>query len=315
MSEVLGRNESVMTLPLAGKVAVVTGATRGCGRAIAVELGALGAHVFVTGRSTRANRSEMDRPESIEETAERVNAAGGTGIAVRCDYLDQREIEALRDVVSSHGDGTLDILIDNVWGGDPLVDFDGPFWEQDLEQAVKLWRNGIETHLRAAHTLLPLLVARPGGLVVEVTDGVADGNSGSLVYDQVKAGIRRLALGLAEQLPEYGATAVAVTPGFLRSEAMLDHFGVTEQTWRDGVAKDPHFAMSETAHFLGRGVAALAADPQRATWNGKIVTSYALAEAYDVRDLDGTRPNWPRWMHEVVSAGLDPTTVDVTAYR
>jgi len=301
--------------PLAGRVAVVSGATRGCGRAIAVALGALGSTVFVTGRSTRARRSEMDRPETIEETAELVSAAGGAGIAVRCDYLDQADVDRLCEVVSARHGGRLDVVVNDVWGGDPFVQWEGPFWEHDLERSIRCWRNGLETHLRALHGLLPLLTARPGGVVVEVTDGVADGNSGSLIYDQVKAGVRRLASGLAEQVPAYGATALAVTPGFLRSEAMLDHFGVTEGTWRDAVAVDPHFCLSESAHFLGRGVAALVGDPDRARWNGSVATSRALADAYQVDDVDGSRPDWPRWMGEVASPGLNPSEVDVAAYR
>ncbi|WP_033325734.1 SDR family oxidoreductase [Streptomyces yerevanensis] len=304
-----------MTLPLSENVAVVAGATRGCGRGIAVELGALGARVLVAGRSTRGRPSEMGRAETIEETAELVTEAGGDGIPVRCDFLLQDDVDALRDRVVDECGGRLDILIDDVWGGDSLVEFDGAFWQQDLERSLRLWRNGLETHLRALHTLLPLLTASPGGLVVEVTDGVADGNSGSLVYDQVKAGVRRLACGLAEQLPEYGATALAVTPGFLRSEAMLDHFGVTEQTWRDGIGKDTHFRLSETPRYLGRGVARLAADPDRERWNGQVLTSRALSDAYQTTDTDGSRPDWPRWMKEVVAGGVDPDMVDVARYR
>lgn len=300
---------------LEGKVAVVSGATRGCGRAIAVELGALGATVFAAGRTTRARRSEMNRPETIEETAELVSAAGGTGVAVYCDFLDQKDIDALRDRIVAERDGRLDIVIDDVWGGDPLIDWDTPFWEQDIERAVRAWRNGLETHLRTLHALLPLVTAKRGGLVVEVTDGVADGNSGSLVYDQVKAGVRRLASGLSEQLPRHGSTALAATPGFLRSEAMLDHFGVTEDNWRDGITKDPHFVLSETPSLLGRGIAALAADEDKARWNGRITTSHALADVYGLHDADGTRPDWPRWLDEVVSGGLDPNKVDPAGYR
>lgn len=304
-----------MTRPLARSVAVVSGATRGCGRAIAVELGVLGARVFVTGRSTRTQRSEMDRPETIEDTAQRVTDAGGEGIPVRCDFLDQDDVDEMKRRVAGESGGRLDILVDDVWGGDHLIEWGGPFWEQNLDRSLKAWRNGLETHLRALHALLPLVTARSGGLVVEVTDGVVDHDSGSVAYDQVKTGIRRLARSLSAQLPLYGATALAATPGFLRSEAMLDLFGVTESTWRDAVAVDPHFCMSETAHFLARGVAALAADPERARWNGTVASSRELADAYAVKDLDGSRPNWPKWMDEVVSPGLDPATVDAAAYR
>ncbi|MFG2651377.1 SDR family oxidoreductase [Streptomyces sp. NPDC048436] len=304
-----------MTSALQDKVAVVSGATRGCGRAIAIELGALGATVFAAGRSTRSRRSEMNRPETIEETAELVSKAGGTGIAVRCDFLNQEDVNALRDRIVAETGGQLDVLIDDVWGGDPFIDWDTPFWEQDVERSVGAWRNGLETHLRALHTLLPLLTDKPGGLVVEVTDGETDGNSGSLVYDQVKAGVRRLALGLSEQLPKYGGTALAATPGFLRSEAMLDHFKVTEKNWRAGITTDPNFVLSETPHLLGRGIAALAADDNRARWNGRITTSHALADAYQADDLDGSRPDWPRWLKDVVFGGLDPAQVDPAGYR
>jgi NAD(P)-dependent dehydrogenase (short-subunit alcohol dehydrogenase family) len=301
--------------PLQDKVAAVTGGTRGAGRAIAVELGAAGATVFVGGRSTREGRSPIDRAETIEETAELVTAAGGRGIAVRCDFTVPADVDAFRDRIESEVDGRLDVLVDDVWGGELDSEF-GPFWELDLERQLRLWRNSLEAHLVALHRLLPLLVRREGGLLVEVTDGDSDSYySGSLTYDAVKVGIRRFGHVLASELKPYGGTSVAVTPGFLRSEQMLEHFGVTEANWRDAIAKEPHYAMAETPHYLGRGVAALAADPERARFSGEALSSWSLMHEYGVTDLDGSKPDWGRWNRDVVTPGIDPTSVDASIYR
>jgi NAD(P)-dependent dehydrogenase (short-subunit alcohol dehydrogenase family) len=301
--------------PLQDKVAAVTGATRGAGRAIAVELGAAGATVFVGGRSSRACRSPIDRAETIEETAELVTAAGGRGIAVRCDFTVPADVDVFRARIESEVDGQLDVLVDDVWGGEQDTEF-GPFWEMDLDRQLRLWRNSLEAHLVALHRLLPLLVRREGGLLVEVTDGDSDSYySGSLTYDAVKVGIRRFGHVLASELKPFGGTSVAVTPGFLRSEQMLEHFGVTEANWRDAIAKDPHYAMAETPHFLGRGVVALAADPDKARFSGQALSSWSLMNEYGVTDLDGSKPDWGRWNRDVVESGIDPTSVDASAYR
>jgi NAD(P)-dependent dehydrogenase (short-subunit alcohol dehydrogenase family) len=291
-------------------VAVVTGATRGCGRAIAVELGAIGATVYVTGRTTRAAASPMARPETIEDTADLVTSAGGTGIPVRCDFTDVSDVDALRARIP----GQIDVLVDDVWGGDPFVDHAKPFWESPLDAALQVTRNGIESHLIALHRLLPL-VAR-GGLVVEVTDGDDDTYHGTaLPYYLVKSGIRRIGHALAKQLAPLGITALSLTPGFIRSEAMLDGLGVTEETWREAIAQDPHFAMAETPHYVGRAVAALATDPEVSRWSGQSLSSWRLMREYGFTDLDGSRPDWGRWYEEVYLAGLDAAEVDAAGYR
>jgi NAD(P)-dependent dehydrogenase (short-subunit alcohol dehydrogenase family) len=302
-------------MTLEGKVALVAGATRGAGRGIAVELGAAGATVYVSGRSTRGQRSDYDRPETIEETAELVTAAGGTGIAVRVDHLVPDEVKALVDRIRA-GHGRLDILVNDVWGGELLFEWDKPVWDHDLENGLRLLRLGVDTHLITAHHALPLMIERPGGLLVEVTDGTADYNAThyrlSPFYDLAKVSVNRLGWSHAQDLARHGSTAVSLTPGWLRSEMMLDHFGVTEETWRDATAKVPHFVISETPRFVGRAVAALAADPQRARWNGQSLSSGGLAQVYGFTDLDGSRPNaWP-YVVEVQDAGRP---ADATGYR
>ncbi|GAA1346261.1 SDR family oxidoreductase [Saccharothrix algeriensis] len=302
-------------MSLQGKVAAVTGATRGAGRAIAVELGAAGATVFVGGRSTRERRSPIGRAETIEETAELVTAAGGRGIPVRCDFTVPADVDAFRARIEAEADGRLDVLVDDVWGGEEAADFK-VFWEQDLEQQLGMWRNSVQAHLVALHRLVPLVIRRPGGLVVEVTDGDDEAPySGMLAYDSVKVAIRRFGVVLAQDLAGHGATSVSVTPGFLRSEQMLEHFGVTEDNWRDAIAQEPHYAMSETPRYVGRAVAALAADPERGRFGGRALASWTLMREYGFTDVDGSRPDWGRWYDEVVKPGLDPTAVDASRYR
>ena len=276
-----------MRMDLEGHVALVAGATRGGGRGIAVELGALGATVYVTGRSTRSHRSPMNRPETIEETAELVDAAGGHGIAVPCDHTDPA---AVRELVARLD--RLDVLVNNIWGGDRLTNWNVPFWEHDLEDGLEMQRHAVWSHVITAHAAVPLMVARGSGLVVEVTDGVGERYRGSLFYDLAKASAIRLATAMDAELRDRGITVVAVSPGFLRSEAVLDHFGVTADTWRDGIAKDSHFAHSETPRLVGRGVAALAADPDKERWAGRAVGSWDLAHEYRFTDVDGARPDW-----------------------
>lgn len=235
---------------------VVAGATRGCGRAIAVELGALGATVYCCGRTTRAGRSPMDRLETIEETAELVDAAGGRGIAVRCDFTSISDVDNLRSRLQSDVDGRLDVLVNDVWGGDPLHEFGVPYWESELDKVLLMQRNGVESHLITLHRLLPLMVRAGSGLVLEVTDGDTDSYVGAgTAYYLVKCSLRALGRALAAQLEPYGVVAMAVTPGFIRSEAMLEHFGVTEDNWRDAVkvsadVSAAHFLMSETPRYL-----------------------------------------------------------------
>ena len=301
--------------PLAGKVALVTGATRAAGRGIAVELGAAGATVYVTGRSTRAARSEMDRPETIEDTAELVDAAGGHGIAVPVDHLDPQQVRDLTDRIERE-QGALHVLVNDIWGQHGEPEWDKPVWESDLEGGLRLLQLGIHTHAITSHYALPLLIKSPGGLVIEMTDGTNDYNADhyrvSFFYDVAKGAVGRMAFALAHELDQYDATAVLLTPGWLRSEAMLDGFGVTEANWRDATERIPHFAISESPSYVGRAVAALAADPDVRRWNGKSTSSGELAQLYSFTDLDGSRPDAWRYIVEVQDPGKP---ADTTGYR
>ena len=301
--------------PLQGKVALVAGATRGAGRGIAVELGAAGATVYVTGRTTRTQQSEYARPETIEETAELVAAAGGNAVAVRVDHLFAREVEELVARIRAE-QGRLDVLVNDVWGGETLKEWNKPVWEHDLANGLRLLTLGVHTHLITAHFALPLLIERPGGLLVEVTDGTADYNADHYrinpFYDLAKVAVTRMAWAHAKDLAAHGATSLAITPGWLRSEMMLEAFGVTESNWRDATARVPHFVISETPRFVGRAIAALAADPNRARWNGQSTSSGELAKVYGFTDVDGSRPDAWRYVREVQEAGKP---ADATGYR
>jgi NAD(P)-dependent dehydrogenase (short-subunit alcohol dehydrogenase family) len=296
-----------MTPNLEGTIALVAGATRGAGRGIAVSLGEAGATVYCTGRSTRAARSEYDRPETIEETAELVDAAGGRGIAVPTDHLEPAQVRALVERIDAE-QGRLDLLVNDVWGGERLFEWDTPVWEHDLANGLHLLDLAIKTHLITSHFALPLLIREPGGLVVEMTDGTAEYNATTYrinaFYDLAKTAVIRLAFAQSRDLAPHGATAVALTPGWLRSEMMLDAFGVTEANWRDATERIPHFGISETPRYVGRAVAALAADPDRARHNGASLSSGALAREYGFTDLDGSRPDAWRYMVEVQDPGL-----------
>jgi NAD(P)-dependent dehydrogenase (short-subunit alcohol dehydrogenase family) len=296
-----------MNPPLQGRVALVAGGTRGAGRGIAVQLGAAGATVYVTGRTTGTERSPMNRPETIEETAELVTAAGGRGIAVQIDHLEPDQVRRLVKRIDREQRGRLDVLVNDIWGGDPLTVWGVPFWRHPLDDGLRLHRVAVETHLITSWYAAPLLIAGGSGLVIEVTDGVDARYRGSLFYDLAKASVIRIALGQAEELRPHGVTAVALTPGFLRSEAMLDHFGVMEQNWRDAIAKDPHFIISETPAYVGRAAAALAADPKVARWSGQPLSSWQLAKEYGFTDADGTRPDAGRYFAEVVNGDRPPS--------
>ncbi|MFJ3826411.1 SDR family oxidoreductase [Streptomyces sp. NPDC090046] len=300
---------------LEGRVALVAGATRGAGRGIAVQLGAQGATVYVSGRSTRGRRSEYDRPETIEETAELVTAAGGEGIPVVADHLVPAEVEALVRRIDTE-QGRLDVLVNDIWGGELLFEWESTVWEHDLDKGLRLLRLAVETHAVTSHFAVPLLLREPGGLVVEMTDGTAEYNASryrvSFFYDIAKSSVLRMAFALGHELGPRGATAVALTPGWLRSEMMLDTFGVTEANWRDALTKVPHFAISETPAYVGRAVAALAGDPEVTRWNGQSLSSGQLAGVYGFTDLDGSRPDAWRYMVEV----QDPDRpADTTGYR
>ena len=303
-------------MTLDGKVALVTGATRGAGRGIAVALGEAGATVYCTGRSTQGRRSEYDRPETIEETAELVTAAGGTGIAVATDHLEPDQVEALVRRIDDE-QGRLDLLVNDIWGGERLFEWNTPLWEHDLANGLRMLRLQIDTHLITSHFALPLLIRKPGGLVIEMTDGTREYNDANYrepaFYDLAKSAVIRLAFAQSQELAQHGCAAVALTPGWLRSEMMLENFGVTEENWRDGAAVNPHFAaISESPRFVGRAVAALAGDPDVLRRNGGSFSSGGLAREYGFTDLDGSQPDCWRYMVEVQDAGLP---ADPTGYR
>jgi len=307
---------SQATKPLEGKVALVAGATRGAGRAIAVELARAGAYVYATGRSSRmTGPSEIGRQETIEETGELMAAGPGNGTALRVDHLEPAEVQDLVDRIAAE-QGRLDILINDIFGGDRYAEFDKKLWEHDLPGGLRMLRMGIDTHLITAAKAIPLLLNGKGenGLIVEMTDGTSEYNQNfregvGFYYDLVKAAVERITLGLTAELKETSITAVAVTPGWLRSEAMLDLFGVTEANWRDATAREPHFCISESPSFVGRGVAALAADSEVARFAGQVLTSYDLAMTYGVTDTDGSRPNCWSYVVEIQASGQPATEV------
>lgn len=282
--------------PLAGRVALVAGATRGAGRAIAVELARAGAFVYATGRSSRTGgRSEIDRPETIEETGDLIHAVGGNGTALRVDHLESEEAESLvRRVDAEHG--RLDVLVNDIFGGDRYMESEKPLWEHDLTGGLRMLRMGVDTHLVTSTYAIPLLLRTGGGLVIEVTDGTSTFNANyregvGFYYDLVKANVERIVKGLTFELAEHPVAALGVTPGWLRSENMLDNFGVTEQTWRDALDAVPGFAISESPTYIGRGVAALAGDGNASRFAGLILTSRQLADTYGLTDTDGSRPD------------------------
>ena len=303
-----------MANSLAGKVALVAGGTRAAGRGIAVQLGAAGATVYVTGRTSGSQRSEMNRPETIEETAALVDEAGGHGIAVQVDHLVPEQVRKLVERIERE-QGALHVLVNDIWGA-TRMEWNATVWESDLEYGLHTLRLGIDTHAITSHFALPLLIKTPGGLVVEMTDGTNDYNATnyrvSFFYDLVKAAVNRMAFALAHELRPHGGTAVALTPGWLRSEAMLEVYGVTEANWLDAAKVQPHFAIAESPAFVGRAVVALAQDPDVARWSGQTLSSGQLAQVYGFTDLDGSQPDAWRYMVEVQDPGKP---ADVTGYR
>lgn len=277
---------------LAGQVALVAGATRGAGRGIARALGEAGALVFCTGRSAAGHPKGMDRPETVEETAELIRQAGGLAVAVRVDHTQEPEVAALAARVRAEA-GRLDVLVNSIWGADPMVDWSKRFWELDLANLRAYLDQTLVSHLITSRHFAPLMIEADRGLIVEVIDGHFAGYRGHLLYDLVKSSLARAAYGIAVELVRTGVTALAISPGFLRSEAVLEHFGVTEETWRDAVAKDPYFAESETPALVGRAVAALAADPDVRRRAGMIWFASDLAREYRFTDVDGRTPDFP----------------------
>jgi NAD(P)-dependent dehydrogenase (short-subunit alcohol dehydrogenase family) len=299
---------------LSGKVALVAGATRGAGRGIAVQLGTAGATVYVTGRTTRSERSEMNRPETIEETAELVDKAGGHGIAVQADHLIPEQVKSLVKRIEDE-QKSLHILVNDIWGA-TTMEWNKSIWESPLDIGLRKLRLGVDTHAITSHFAIPLLIKSPGGLVVEVTDGTNEYNTKnyrvSFFYDLAKISVNRMAFALAHELQPYNATALALTPGWLRSEHMLEIYNVNESNWHDAIKNNPHFAISESPAFVGRAVVALATDAKVSRWNGQSLSSGELSKIYGYTDLDGSQPDCWRYMTEVQDAGKP---ADVTGYR
>jgi len=301
---------------LRGRVAVVAGATRGAGRGIAAALGEAGATVVCTGRSTRSHRSEYDRAETIEETAELVTRLGGTGIAAEVDHLDPGQVRALAARLRADH-GRIHVLVNDIWGAERLkggpAQWNTPIWQLDLDTGLRILRLAVDTHLITSHHVLPLLIEEPGGLLVEVTDGTVEYNASryriSVFYDLAKVAVNRLAFSQGHELAAHGATAVAITPGWLRSEMMLDNYGVTESNWREALTRTTaprapaDFALSESPRYVGRAVAALAADAARGRWNQQSVSSGQLARVYGFTDVDGSRPDIWRYIEDVRERG------------
>ena len=291
---------------LQGKIALVAGATRGAGRGIAVALGEAGATVYCTGRSSRklSHKQPKGRPETIEETAEMVTAAGGLGIALRVDHTEPAEVKKLIATIRRRHKG-LDILVNDIWGGDALTEFGKPFWTTNLENGLQMLKQAIHSHIITSHFAVPLMLGRRGGIIFEITDGDAFYYRGNLFYDLVKISVVRLAFAMSRELHKRNITSVALTPGFLRSEAVLEHFGVTEANWRNVGKRVPpgrkkrvthdmsaDFMISESPRYVGRAVVAVASDPKASTKTGRVFSSWALAKEYKFTDLDGTRPDW-----------------------
>jgi NAD(P)-dependent dehydrogenase (short-subunit alcohol dehydrogenase family) len=279
-----------------------------------VQLGAAGVTVYVTGRTTPSERSEMNRPETIEETAALVDEAGGRGIAAQVDHLVPDQVSALVTRIKDE-QGGLHVLVNNIWGA-TKIEWNKSVWESSLDYGLRTLRLAVDTHAITSHFAIPLLIKIPGGLVVEVTDGTDAYNAAnyrvSFFYDLAKASVNRMAFALAHELRPHNATAVSLTPGWLRSEAMLEAYGVTESNWREAIKKMPHFAISESPAFVGRAVVALAQDPDVSRWNGKSLSSGQLAKIYGFTDLDGSQPDAWRYVTEVQDAGKP---ADVTGYR
>lgn len=306
-----------MTTTLEGKVALVDGATRGAGRAIAVELSRAGAYVYATGRSSKEfGPSDMGRPETIEETEEMIHSAGGKGVSIRVDHTDTAAVEDLVRRIDNEK-GRLDILVNDIFGGHPYSQWDKKLWEHDIDLGFKMLRNGVGTHLITSAKAIPLMLRTGKGLIVEMTDGTSEYNRDfrrnvGFYYDLVKANVERITIGLEAELEDTQVSAVAVTPGWMRSEQMLENFGVREENWKDALSKVPHFCISETPTFVARGVVALATDSNVKRWSGKVLSSADLGREYGVTDVDGSQPDCWRYIVEVEGKGLP---ADPTGYR
>jgi NAD(P)-dependent dehydrogenase (short-subunit alcohol dehydrogenase family) len=297
-----------MKLPLKNKIALVAGATRGAGRGIATALGEAGATVYCTGRSSRRGKVNKKRPETIEETAEMVTARGGRGIPARVDHSDSKQVRRLVSRIRRE-QGRLDILVNDIWGGDELTEWGSRLWQTSLDKGLTMLERAIHTHLITSHAAIPLMLGH-NGTIIEITDGEGMYYRGNIYYDLVKTSVIRLAFAMAQELKKHKISAIAVTPGFLRSEAMLDNFGVTEENWRDGAKKQPFFIASETPLYVGRAVAALVADPKNSNKSGRVYSSAELAQEYGFTDADGTQPSFRRHIEQNAPHFLFPRLDD-----
>ena len=282
-----------MQTPLKGQVALVAGATRGAGRGIARELAAAGAKVYCTGRSTRDHAATPGQPETIEETAQLITEAGGAAVAVRVDHTVEAEVEALAVRIRAD-DGRLDVVVNDIWGGDELIDWGAKFWTLDITVVRAVVDQAVFSHLITSRHMAPLMVEAKRGLIVEITDGEMSGYRGQILHDFAKMAVIRLAYAMAWDLAGTGVTALAISPGFLRSEAMLQRFGVTEANWRDAAKAHLDFGFSETPRYIGRAVAALAAAPEVGRKAGLALAIDALADEYGFTDVDGESPHFWR---------------------
>jgi len=276
---------------LDGKIVLVAGGTRGAGRGIAVKLGQAGAIVYVTGRTTINSQSPMGRKETIEETAELVTKAGGLGIPVKVDHTVESEVIALVEQIQKE-QGSLDILVNDIWGGDPLTEWGKPLGEHDLHKGLQMQRQAVQSHIITSHYSIPLLKENNGGIIIEITDGLDYKPRGSFYYSLAKISAIHMAQAMAHDLKDYNITSIAVTPGFLRSEAMLEQFGVTEKNWKDATKIDPNFIASESPYYIGEAIRCLVTDPNIAEKTGKVYSTWNLSEEYDFKDIDGSQPHW-----------------------
>ncbi|MCA0970669.1 SDR family NAD(P)-dependent oxidoreductase [Halobacillus litoralis] len=285
---------------LKNKIALVAGATRGAGRAMAIKLGEAGATVYVTGRTTRREQSPMSRKETIEDSAELVTKAGGTGIAVQVDHTDEAQVKELIQKIKDEQNGQLDILINDIWGGDPLTEWGKDIADHDLHKGLQMQDQAVRAHIITAHYAVPIMKKNKSGLIIEITDGTDYNYRQNFYYSLAKVSNIHMAKAMAEDLKDYSITAVALTPGFLRSEAMLEYFGVTEENWKEGVNVDPHFIASETPFYIGEAVKHLAMDEDVHRFNGRTLSTWELSEVYDFKDADGTQPHWGNYFKEHV---------------
>ncbi|TGB01105.1 SDR family oxidoreductase [Halobacillus salinus] len=287
-------------MDLKNQVALVAGATRGAGRAMAIKLGEAGATVYVTGRTTRAQQSPMSRHETIEESAELVTEAGGTGIPVQVDHTDESQVKDLLHRIEKEQNGQLDILINDIWGGDPLTEWGKDVAEHDLQKGLQMQEQAVRAHIITSHYAVPLMKKNKRGLIIEITDGTDYNYRGNFYYSLAKVSNIHMAKAMAEDLKEHSITSIALTPGFLRSEAMLEYFGVTEENWKEGVQVDQHFIASETPFYIGEAVKHLAMDQDVHRFNGRTLSTWELSEVYDYKDADGAQPHWGNYFKEHV---------------